>query len=228
MERRRAFRAGSAAVAAVLALWPALAGGGDGRTGQAEVLSSVTDAYTLEGLLPLMPPAVADGLEAVASWCRTMAESFKDHSSGTKKRIDFQRDAKEAEIKVLEARAREAGSLKDEVLKKGLEDLAEVQELDRDVLDAVKDMAEAEIEAAERLEQAREAVDKFVAAYRDLARNRAEARGIDYAENEAALKSFAEAGKTIKDAGERLEEVAKARQDLNKAWQKLLKAKFAG
>lgn len=224
MRRRRTDRIGAAIFAAVLAAGPAAAAGQDVPAVPLEVLTSVTEAYALQDLLPLMPPAVAAGLESVASWCRAMAESFKDHSSGTVKRIGFQRDAKSGEIKILESRAKEAGAVKDEALKKELEDLAGVQKLDREVLDAIKDMAEAELEAAERLEEARKAVDEFLAAYRDLARNRAEARGIDYAENEAALKSFEEAGKKIKNAGERLEDVAKARRDLNKAWQKLIES----
>jgi hypothetical protein len=85
-------------------------------------------------------------------------------------------------------------------------------------------MSGAEIDAADSLEKAGGTLDQFAAAYGNLSGNRGGARGIDYAMNEKALKSFGEAGSKLKDVGDRLDKVAKARQKLNKAWPKRLEA----
>jgi hypothetical protein len=226
-ERRWTLAGWLAAMAATLVLLPALSAGQESQASQTEKFSSVTDQYSFEVLLPLMPQAAADDSRYLASWCQVMARSFREHSGGTQKQIDFQRDAKKAEIKVLENRAKAAGAVQDEALKKDLEKMVEVQKLDSDILDSIKDMAEAEMAAAIDFEKAADSLDKLVDAYGDLSRNRGVASGIDYAMNEKALKSFGDAGSKLKDVGERLDRVAKARRDLNKAWQKRLEANGA-
>ena len=227
LERQRRLVSRLTVCAAALALWPVLLFGQEGQATPTEKFSSVTEEYTFEGLLPLLPQAVADGAKGVTSWCKAMAKSLREHSGETSNQIDHQREAKKAEIKVLENRAKAAEDVKDEALKKETEKMVEYHKLDLDILDSVKDMSEAENEAANDLEKAGEALDQFVGAYGDLSGNRRGARGIDYAMNEKALKSFEEAGSKLKDAGERLNKVAKARQELNKAWQKRLEANIS-
>jgi hypothetical protein len=61
MERQQALSSRLAAFTAALILLPVLSAGQESRVSLTEKLSSVTDEYTLEGLLPLMPQAVADG-----------------------------------------------------------------------------------------------------------------------------------------------------------------------
>jgi hypothetical protein len=205
-----------------------------------QTISEVTEDYSFEGLLPAMSPEGITTTRDMAVWYLNAAESFKTRAAAIQKQIDLQREAKKAEIKALEARAKSAGKVKDDATKKKLENFAKEQKLELDILDSVKKLSENEASIADQYESTGKALQNLADSYDAISKTRESALEdykksvqaaaaaevparippVNYELNEKALKSLAEAGKNMKQLGERMEKVAKAREELLKNWKK--------
>ncbi len=236
------FIACTSVFAITLALLPS---GSFAQQSAGERMSSVTEDYSFEVLLPAMSPEDLASIRNVANWCVSMARSSQVRAEQIKIQIDPQSEAKKAEIKALEARAKAAGAAKDEVLKKQLEASVKEQKLQSDILDAVKKLSENEASIAGEYESAGKALESLTSSYESLANGResvlknhekaveaAKQAGltppallIDYEMNNQALKSLGEAGSKIKGLGEKMDNLAKARQELVNNWKKLSEAR---
>jgi len=226
-----------AAFAAVLALLPIVS---NAQESPARTMSAVTEDYSFEMLFPSMSPEGLSTTRDIANWYVNVSKTYETRAAEIRKQVDLQREAKKAEIKALEARAKAADKVKDEALKKKLEAAAKEQKLELDILDSVKKLSENEASIADEYEATGKALESFAASYETLAKTRdsvlkdyektveaateaglpARMPPVDYQMNEKALKSLGEAGKNMKGLGERMEKVAKARQDLLKNWKK--------
>ena len=234
------------AFATVLFGLPALSAAQESPVGQITV---VTDLYKFEDLLPGKSPVELETVKDIASWCLDMAGRYRARLSDARDRVDLQREAKRAEIKALEARAKSAAKSQDEVLKKQLDQELRNQRAELDILDAVKELAVQENAAAGDFEAAGKSLRSLAEAYRDLADNRERAvrqferaveeaaqaglekplaPGPDFPVNDRASKVLSEAGKNVNDLGERMMKLGKARQGLVIAYEKLEKAKTGG
>jgi len=231
------------AVAAVVLMVPALAAAQETQT---TAMSAVTDLYSLESLLPTLTSSEVGNIKDIAAWCSDMAALFKGRLADAVKQIDLQREAKRAEIKALDARAKAAGKIKDEAEKARLGKEAKLHRAELDILDAVKELTVQEAAAAGDFEAAGRSLRNLVSGFQDLGDNRDKAirthekaveeataagltppapPGPDYPANGKPYKALGDAGKNVNDLGERLMKLAKARQGVVNAWEKLEKAK---
>ncbi len=239
----RTVAAWTATLAAVLFGLPALAAAQESPVGQITV---VTDLYKFEDLLPGKTPVELETVKDIASWCLDMAGRYKARLADARGHVDLQREAKRAEIKALEARAKSAAKSQDEALKKQLDQELKNQRAELDILDAVKELSVQENAAAGDFEAAGKSLRSLAEAYRDLGDNRERAvrqyeraveeaaqaglekppaPGPDFPVNGRASKILGEAGKNVNDLGERMMKLGKARQGLVTAYEKLEKAK---
>ena len=231
--------------AAVLLVLPAV---GAAQEDQATTMSAVTDIYVLENLLPTLTSSEVGNIKDIAEWCLDMAGFFKGRLGDPSKQIDLHREAKRAEIKALDARAKAAGKTKDDAEKVRLSQEARLHRLELDILDAVKELTVQEAAAANDFEAAGKSLRDLVSAFQDLGDNREKAvrnhekaveeataagltaplmPGPDYPANEKPYKALGDAGKNVNDVGERLMKLAKARQGVLAAWAKLESSKAA-
>jgi hypothetical protein len=205
-----------------------------------QTISAVTEDYSFEGLLPAMSPEGISTTRDMAAWYLNAAQSFKTRAAEIQKKIDLQREAKKAEIKALEARAKAAATVKDQAAKKKLENIAKEQKLELEILDSVKKLSENEASIADQYESTGKTFQSLADAYDTLNKKRESALkeyektvqaaaeedrpapmpAVNYDLNQKALKALADAGKNLKQLGERMEKVAKARQDLLQNWKK--------
>jgi DNA repair exonuclease SbcCD ATPase subunit len=213
---------------------------------QTDKISAVTELYSFESLLPAMSSGDLGTMRDIASWCLDMANLFKTRLADAQKQVDLQREAKRAEIKALEARAKGAGKAKADVEKAQYNQEIRTQKAELDILDAVKELTVQESAASADFEAAGKSIKNVAEAYRDLKDNHERAErdhekaiesaaqaglaaptppGPDYPANDKGPKALSEAGKNISDLGQRLMKLAKARQGVLSAWEKQEKAK---
>jgi len=235
-----------ARLAVITALMLMLSVSAAAQESQATTMSAVTDLYSLESLLPTMTSSEVGDIKDIAAWCLDMAAFYRGRLADASKQIDLQREAKRAEIKALDARAKAAGKTKDDAEKTRLSQEAKLHRLELDVLDAVKELTVQEAAAAGDFEAAGKSLRNVVSAFQDLGDNRDKAvrthekaveeataagltppvpPGPDFPANEKPYKNLSDAGKNVNDLGERLMKLSKARQGVLNAWEKLGLAK---
>jgi hypothetical protein len=207
-------------------------------------MSAVTTDYPLDLLQPTLSEDALARTKEAAKWWIEMGASVERRSAEIWAQLDQRIQTKKGEIEVLKSRAKTAGATNDDAAKKQLKRAVKEQELEYDILTAVKKLSEEQKAAAKQwtatgksMEALADRSETLQASTTQVRRDHEKAveaaakAGLpaptpahDFKEHAKYLEALDTNAKALEELGKQLRKIADVRESLLEDWRRRFEA----